>query len=84
MGGMGVPVGGFMSEPQWKMRVATAWTREPEEAGRFDTGPLSTMVIISLVFRVWTWYAVFPSGVFQVLSTLHFWPTLPGSCTVKY
>ena len=26
IGGKGVPAGGFMSEPQWKMRVATAWT----------------------------------------------------------
>jgi hypothetical protein len=53
-GGTGVPAGGFMSEPQWKMRVATACTCELPEEGRFVTGPLSTIVNISPVFNVWT------------------------------
>src|SRR5947207_1218840 len=29
IGGMGVPGGGLRSEPQWKMRVATAWVCGP-------------------------------------------------------
>jgi hypothetical protein len=58
LGGIGVPAGGMLSEPQWKMRVATAWTCvpfPPWEEARFVPAPVSTMVIISPVSWAWTW-----------------------------
>src|SRR6266852_2772951 len=42
------------------------------------------MVILSPVSKAWTSWAVFPSGVSQVSSTLHFWPALPESSMLKY
>jgi hypothetical protein len=55
---MGVPAGGVWFEPQWKMRVATAWTRGPVppwDGGSVEPLLVSTIVIISPVVRDLTW-----------------------------
>jgi hypothetical protein len=55
-GGTGEPRGGAPSwRPQWKMRVDIARTRFPADSFAAARVPASTMVMISLVSRAWTW-----------------------------